>query len=258
MKLPSLITALVLASGSALVACAAQDLRAPVYSVRVVNTFPHDPNAFTQGLIFEDGVLYEGTGLEGQSELRKVDLKTGKVLQRLALPTNVFGEGLTSFAGQLVQLTWTTGVGYVYDKASFRRIRTFNYATEGWGLTHDGKSLILSDGSSRLYFLDPSTYRVQRTVNVTADGQNVVRLNELEFVGGQVLANVWLTNRIARIDPKSGKVSAWYDLTDIVNRVPDRGPDDVLNGIAYDAKGGRLFITGKRWPALYEVKLGGR
>lgn len=235
----------------------AQRGEVPVHGVTVVNTFPHDPRAFTQGLIYEDGVLYEGTGLEGQSELRKVDLQSGEVLERRALPANVFGEGLTSFGGLLVQLTWRTRVGYVYDKASLRRVRTFNYDTEGWGLTHDGTSLILSDGTSTLYYLNPTTFQVQRRVNVTANGQSVERLNELEYVNGEILANVWLTNRIARINPRSGQVTAWYDLTDIVNRVPNRTPDDVLNGIAYDARSGRLFVTGKRWPTLYEVKLQG-
>ena len=240
-----------------LAACGAGAQQPPVHSVQVVRSYPHDSRAFTQGLVIEDGVLYEGTGLEGQSELRRVDLVTGRVLQRHALPSNVFGEGITSFKGQVLQLTWKNQLGYVYDRQSFQLIRTFPYATEGWGLTHDGKSLILSDGSSTLYFLNPATFAVQRKLNVTAAGVPVERLNELEFVNGSILANVWLTDRIARIDPNTGRVTAWYDLSAIVRSVPNRGPDDVLNGIAFDARTGRLYVTGKRWPALFEVKLPG-
>lgn len=255
---------LTLALGSALVAgcvnrspALADEAKAatPVLTVEVVKTYPHDKNAFTQGLVFENGALYEGTGLYGASELRRVDLETGRVLQRRALPATVFGEGLTAFDGRLVQLTWTSKTGFVYDPRSFELKATFSYPTEGWGLTHDGQHLILSDGTPSLYFLDPTTFKEVRRVKVTDAGQEVRNLNELEFVGGQVYANVWMTDRIARIDPKSGAVTAWIDVSEVVKRVPRGTPDDVLNGIAHNPADGRLYITGKRWPSLFEVRI---
>lgn len=227
----------------------------PVLTVEVVKTYPHDKNAFTQGLVFENGALYEGTGLYGASELRRVDLETGRVLQRRPLPATVFGEGLTAFDGRLVQITWTSKTGYVYDPGSFELKGTFGYLTEGWGLTQDGQNLILSDGSPYLYFLDPRTYRPVRRVKVTDAGQEIRNLNELEFIDGQVYANVWMTDRIARIDPKTGAVTAWIDASAIVKSVPQGTPDDVLNGIARNPADGRLYITGKRWPSLFEVKI---
>ncbi len=241
-----------------LLGCAdAQNAAIPVYPVEVVKSYPHDPAAFTEGLLFQDGALFESTGLEGQSELREVDLNTGKVLRRRALAPNLFGEGLASLGGLLYQLTWTTKLGYVYDEASFKPLRTFNYATEGWGLTQDGTNLIRSDGSSTLTFHKPGSFEVVRQLKVTAGGKPVDNLNELEYVKGAILANIWLTDRVARIDPQSGQVTAWYDLSKLSASIPGRGSDDVPNGIAYDAGTGRLFVTGKRWPTLFEVRLPG-
>lgn len=228
----------------------------PVYAVTVVKRFPHDPAAFTQGLVVDGDALLEGTGLTGRSDLRRVDLNTGRVLKRRALPSDVFGEGVTLLNGRVYQLTWQSKTGYVYDRATFALLRTFRYDTEGWGLTHDGRSLIMSDGSSTLTYLNPGTFRVERRVNVTADGKPVTNLNELEYVGGDILANVWMTDRIARIEPKTGRVTAWYDVSALSAGIPNRTPDDVPNGIAYDARTERLFVTGKRWPLLFEVKLG--
>ncbi|WP_018466872.1 glutaminyl-peptide cyclotransferase [Calidithermus timidus] len=224
----------------------------PVYGFKLLKMYPHDPTAFTQGLIYHDGFLYEGTGLNGRSEIRKVDLQTGKVLQRQPLPSEYFGEGITLFEGKIYQLTWTSKKGFIYDLATFKQTGTFSYATEGWGLTHDGHQLIMSDGTDRLFFLDPKTLKPVRTVKVTAGGEPVVRLNELEYIQGLIYANVWQTNRIAIIDPKDGHVEAWIDLSRLAMLITKA---DVLNGIAYDEQGKRLFVTGKLWPYLFEIEL---
>jgi glutaminyl-peptide cyclotransferase len=229
----------------------------PVYGYEVVREYPHDPEAFTQGLIFRDGFLFESTGQLGRSTLRKVRLETGEVVQRRALPNDIFGEGLTDWGGQLIQLTWVTNVGYVYDLGSFEERRRFTYAGEGWGLTHDGARLIMSDGTPNLRFLDPSTFSEQSRLNVRDQDGSVDDLNELEFVKGSVYANVWLTERIAIIAPDTGRVTAWVDLTGLRPRKGGPG-DDVLNGIAYDAAGDRLFVTGKLWPRLFEIRLKSR
>jgi glutamine cyclotransferase len=229
----------------------------PVYGYEVVREYPHDPEAFTQGLIFRDGFLFESTGQLGRSTLRKVRLETGEVVQRRALPNDIFGEGLTDWGGQLIQLTWVTNVGYVYDLGSFEERRRFTYAGEGWGLTHDGARLIMSDGTPNLRFLDPSTFSEQSRLNVRDQDGSVDDLNELEFVKGSVYANVWLTERIAIIAPDTGRVTAWVDLTGLRPRQGGPG-DDVLNGIAYDAAGDRLFVTGKLWPRLFEIRLKSR
>ena len=226
-----------------------------LYTYEVVNSYPHDTAAFTQGLVYEDGFLYEGTGLAGQSSLRKVELATGKVLQIVNLPATLFGEGITVFGDRIVQLTWTTRVGFVYDKKSFEKAGEFAYPTEGWGLTHDGKQLIMSDGTSTLYYLDPKTFALTGKIEVSYEGAPVVKLNELEYIKGQIYANVWQTDRIARISPKTGEVVAWIDLGGLLQRENYQGKADVLNGIAYDAKKGRLFVTGKLWPKVYEIKL---
>lgn len=221
----------------------------------VVNTYPHDPQAFTQGLIFHNGYLYESTGLYGESSLRKVALETGEVLQQVDLPSNYFGEGLTLWEDTLLQLTWLEETGYIYDLEDFSELGRFSYATEGWGLTHDGERLIMSDGSATLYFLDPEDFQVIGSVRVTYQGQAIERLNELEYIHGEVYANIWLTDNIVRIDPATGEVTGWIDLRGIL---PDglRTPTtDVLNGIAYDPEGDRLFVTGKNWPELYEIRL---
>jgi glutaminyl-peptide cyclotransferase len=227
---------------------------APFYGFLAVNSFPHDRDAFTQGLIYRDGFLYESTGLNGRSSLRKVELDTGKVLQRRDVDPKYFAEGLTDWDGRLVQLTWQTNVGFVYDLAKFDQQRTFMYSGEGWGLTHDDTRLIMSDGTARLRFLDPDTLAETGGIDVTDGGRPIERLNELEFVNGEVYANVWQTERIAIIAPDSGHVTAWLDLTGL-HQAPGRQNDDVMNGIAYDAAGDRLFVTGKLWPQLFQIRV---
>jgi glutamine cyclotransferase len=232
---------------------ASQRSAVPTIGYDVVRSYPHDPGAFTQGLIFRDGYLFESTGLNGRSSLRKVRLETGEVVQQRRVDTRYFAEGLTDWGGRLIQLTYTTNVAFVYDLATFALQDSFTYPGEGWGLTHDGKRLIMSDGTARLRFLDPLTHREIGRLAVTADGRPVDHLNELEVVKGQVYANIWLTNRIALIDPASGRVSAWLDLTGLLPA--GAAGHDVLNGIAWDAARDRLFVTGKLWPRLFEIKL---
>jgi glutamine cyclotransferase len=231
------------------------DKAIPVYTYRIVNTYPHDPNAFTQGLVFEDGMLYEGTGLRGRSTLRKVALESGNVLQLLALPDQFFAEGVTVYGDKIIQLTWHSHVGFVYDKDSFELLRTFNYPTEGWGITHDGQRLIMSDGTSTLYFLDPETFEQTGQIEVRDNAGPVTGLNELEYVQGEIYANVWKTERIARIDPRTGQVIGWIALEGLLRPEDRSQPVDVLNGIAYDAAHDRLFVTGKWWPKLFEIEL---
>ncbi len=226
----------------------------PVYGYRVIATYPHDPDAFTQGLVYYQGDFYEGTGLHGRSSLRKVDLETGRALQFRALPDQYFGEGVTLFNDRLYQLTWQSHVGFIYDRASFDFLTSFQYPTEGWGLTQNGRELIMSDGTPTLHFLDPETLQELRQVSVRDDKGPVWRLNELEYIDGEVFANVWQTDRIARIDPETGRVTAWIDLSGLLPPA-DRTGADVLNGIAWDASGGRLFVTGKLWPKLFQIEL---
>jgi len=226
----------------------------PTYRYTVVKTYPHDANAFTQGLQYLDGFLYEGTGLNGRSSIRKVDLATGKVLQQRALANEYFGEGIAVWKSALIQLTWQSGVAFVYDRTTFAPKTQFKYRGEGWGLTHDGTSLVMSDGSGELRFLDPDTFAERRRLKVTEGGQPVVSLNELEFVKGQVLANVWQSDLIVRIDPKTGNVTGRINLNGLLS-ARERAATDVLNGIAYDAAGDRLFVTGKLWPKLFEIEL---
>lgn len=226
----------------------------PVYRYRVLKTYPHDPEAFTQGLLFHDGELYEGTGLWGRSSLRRVTLATGEVQQQHNLEDRYFGEGLALWGDRLIQLTWRSGRGFVYDRATFQLLQTFQYPTEGWGLTQDGDALILSDGSDLLYFLDPETFQLRRYLTVKDGDRPINRLNELEYINGEVWANIWLDTRIARIDPATGQVLAWIDLAGL-DPTAQQNPDAVLNGIAYDAQGDRLFVTGKLWPRLYEIEI---
>jgi glutamine cyclotransferase len=228
-----------------------------VYGYEVVREYPHDPEAFTQGLIFRDGFLYESTGQTGRSSVRKVTLETGEVVQRHMLATEHFGEGLTDWGARLIQLTWVSNVAFVYDFATFEEIGRLPYAGEGWGLTHDGTRLIMSDGTPNLRFLDPATLAEQSRLNVRDHNGSVDDLNELEFVKGSVYANVWLTERIAIIAPETGIVAAWVDLAGLRPRQGAPG-DDVLNGIAYDAAGDRLFVTGKLWPKLFEIRFKAR
>jgi len=226
-----------------------------IYGYKVVHTYPHDPGAFTQGLVFLDDVLYEGTGLLGQSSLRKVDLETGQVLQLYRLPLEFFGEGIAIYGDELFQLTWKSQIGFIYDKDSFSLGGEFYYPTEGWGLTHDGQQLIMSDGTANLYFRDPETLAEIRRVEVHDPNGPVANLNELEYVKGQVYANVWKTNRLAIIDPQTGQVTGWVELDGLLKPEDLSQRVDVLNGIAYDAAGDRLFVTGKWWPKLFEVEL---
>jgi glutamine cyclotransferase len=226
-----------------------------VYTYEIVNTYPHDREAYTQGLIFVDGVLYEGTGRYGQSTLRRVDLETGEILQLHRLPLELFGEGVTIFGDKIIQLTWKANIGFVYAKDTFELEREFNYPTEGWGITHDGQRLIMSDGTSTLYFWDPATLAEIGQVQVYDDNGPVVKLNELEYIKGEVYANVWQTNRIARINPDTGQVLGWIYLDGLLTAEDLSQPVDVLNGIAYDAENDRLFVTGKLWPKLFEIRL---
>lgn len=227
----------------------------PVYSYNIVNTYPHDPDAFTQGLVLDDGVLYEGTGLYGQSSLRRVELETGAILQIHELSDQFFGEGITIDGDRIIQLTWQSHIGFVYDKDSFELLQEFTYSTEGWGITHDGTRLIMSDGTSTLHFLDPQSFEEIGQVEVFDNDGPVTRLNELEYVQGEIYANVWQTDRMARIAPETGRVVGWVDLEGLLSAEDRSEPIDVLNGIAYDAQTDRLFVTGKLWPKLFEIEL---
>ena len=227
----------------------------PVYTYRVIEVYPHDRNAFTQGLVFENGFLYEGTGLRGRSTLRKETLETGEILKIYELPEQYFGEGITIYNGKIVQLTWQSKTGFVYDKASLKLLREFSYGTEGWGITYDGKHLVMSDGTATLYFLEPKTFTEVGRIEVEDNEGPVAKLNELEYVGGEIFANVWETDRIARIEPETGRVTAWIDLEGLLDTVAYTDSPGVLNGIACDAINGRLFVTGKLWPALFEIEL---
>jgi glutamine cyclotransferase len=227
----------------------------PVDHYQVVHTYRHDPTAFTQGLVFVDGKLYESTGRNGHSALRLVDLSTGWVLKEYALPEKYFGEGLTDWRNMLVQLTWVAGEAFVYDRDSFNLRQTFHYKGEGWGLTHNSSALIMSDGSPTLRFLDPRTFREIRRLTVRDDHGLVKNLNELEYIHGEIYANIWHADRIARISPSTGRVLAWIDLSGLLNPGEVSDPEAVLNGIAYDAKTDRIFVTGKLWPKLFEIKV---
>ena len=223
---------------------------------QIVRIYPHDPAAFTQGLVYLDGVLYEGTGLHGESTIRKVKLENGQVLQVHKLEERYFGEGIALVGPSLIQLTWQAGVAFIYDRATFKKTGTFNYHGEGWGLTYDGTRLIMSDGSpsGTLRLIDPKTYKEIGRLPVRDGGRPVANLNELEMVKGEIFANVWQSDRIARINPKTGVVTGWIDLSGLLDP-RDRMNVDVLNGIAYDEKGDRLFVTGKLWPKLFEIRL---
>jgi glutaminyl-peptide cyclotransferase len=227
---------------------------APTWGYQVVRSYPHDRGAFTQGLIFRDGAFYEGTGLNGQSGIRKVKLETGEVLQAQPLASEYFGEGITDWNGQIIQITWQSEVGFVYDMKTFQQTKRWTYTGEGWGLTHDDTRLIMSDGSSQLRFIDPATLKETGRITVRDANGPVERLNELEYINGEIFANVWTTDRIARISPKDGRVTGWIDLSGLLSTA-ERATTDVLNGIAYDAAGDRLFVTGKRWPRIFEIKL---
>jgi glutaminyl-peptide cyclotransferase len=227
----------------------------PQYGYRIVKTYPHDRTAFTQGFEFHDGAFYEGTGLVGRSSLRKVNPQTGQVEQRYDVPPPFFGEGITVLNDQIFELTWQSQTGFIYDKASLKVKRSFNYPGEGWGLTNDGKQIYMSDGSSQIRIWDPVTLKEIRRITVKDGASEVANLNELEFVRGELYANVWQTDRIVRIAPADGKVLGWIDLSGILPKAEHPEADAVLNGIAYDAASDRLFITGKLWPKIFEIKL---
>jgi glutaminyl-peptide cyclotransferase len=220
---------------------------------RFVHAYPHDQQAFTQGLVYIDGHLYESTGIRGQSSLREEDLETGRIVRMQLVPDQYFAEGLTDWKNTLVQLTWQSHVAFVYDRATFRLLRTFHYDGEGWGLTHDAKSLILSDGTSTLRLFDPDTFKEVRRITVKDRGRPVTYLNELEYIHGEIYANVWHSDRIARISPESGRVLGWIDLKGIMPQDQLSSKEAVLNGIAYDAAHDRLFVTGKLWPKIFEI-----
>jgi glutaminyl-peptide cyclotransferase len=228
----------------------------PTFGYRVVAEYPHDRRAFTQGLAYVDGVLYEGTGLNGESTLRRVELETGEVLQAVRLSEEYFGEGIAVLGDRIYQLTWKNGICVVFDRETFQLLEAFTYQTEGWGLTTDGERLIMSDGTNRLFIRDPETFAELDTIDVYEGPQAIWSLNELEIVDGEIWANVWHTDRIARIDPETGQVTGWIDLTGLLSeRDRERHPVDVLNGIAYDPETDRLFVTGKLWPKLFEIEV---
>lgn len=224
------------------------------YGYEIVRSHPHDSAAFTQGLTVADGQLYEGTGLHGQSSLRRVDLATGAVLQQVALDGRYFGEGVAAVGDRLIQLTYQTGVGFIYDRKTFARLKEFAYKGEGWGLTYDGQRLIMSDGSDTLRFWHPDTLEEMGRLRVRDGDQAIARINELEYVDGSIYANIWQEDRIARIDPKSGVVTAWIDMSNLLTPTERSRGVDVLNGIAHDPKTGHFLVTGKLWPWVFEVK----
>jgi len=248
----------VLLAGEILAAQAAKKtstVSVPEYTYKIVNVYPHDPQAYTQGLVYKDGYLYEGTGLNGRSSLRKVRLETGEVLQRVDLPPELFGEGIALLGGKIFQLTWKAGTGFIYDAHDFHLLRKFSYPGEGWGLTTDGRLLYMSDGTPEIRVLNPETLKEIRRIKVHDAASPVNELNELEFINGELFANIWQTDRIARISPRTGKVVGWVDLSGILSPMYRRTPDAVLNGIAYDPQGKRLFVTGKLWPNIFEIQL---
>jgi len=233
----------------------AQATKPPEYTFKIVRVFPHDPAAFTQGLAYRDGFLYEGTGLNGHSSLRKVRLETGEIVQEVNLTPEFFGEGITLLKNQILQLTWTSQTGFVYDISSFRLLRRFSYSGEGWGLATDGREVFMSDGSAEIRVLDADTLEEKRRLKVRDGATAIDQLNELEFVDGEIFANVWQTDRIARISPRTGKVVGWIDLKGLLSPMYRLDENAVLNGIAYDTAGKRLFVTGKLWPSIFQIQL---
>ena len=227
----------------------------PKLGYQIVSIWPHDPSAYTQGLLFVDGKIIESTGQVGRSSLRNVELQTGKILKKVEVPEPFFAEGIALLNNKVYQLTWEDQLGFIYDAQSFEKIGEFKYDGEGWGLTSDGRSLILSDGSNRIRFLDPDSFRVTRTIAVMDGKVPVNKLNELEFVNGEIYANIWHDDRLATIDPQTGRVKSWIDLSGLLQPGDVQDPEAVLNGIAYDQSSGRLFVTGKLWPRLFEIKI---
>jgi glutaminyl-peptide cyclotransferase len=256
MKL-SLLVMLLIVSGcvdKTMIGASAAD-KIPTYTYEVKHTYPHDPAAFTQGLIFRAGVLWESTGLNGTSSLRKVELETGRVLKKLDVPQQYFAEGMTVFRNHVYQLTWQSQKGFIYDPETFAPQGEFAYMGEGWGLTHDDQFLIMSDGTNRIRFIDPQTFETKRTISVVNNGQPLNELNELEYVKGEIYANIWQTDTVVRIDPQTGKILGLIDLSGLLPATDRTPATDVLNGIAYDEANDRLFVTGKMWPKLFEIRV---
>jgi glutamine cyclotransferase len=251
------VTVLALSAAAACQNGTTADTRADSARFEVVRRLPHDPSAYTQGLVFEGDGFIESTGVRGQSTLRRVTMETGDVVLRVSLPEDRFGEGVALLGDRVYQLTWTSGVGYIYDRTTLAYADSFAYSGEGWGLTTDGTSLIMSDGSATIDFLDPATFAVTGSITVRSDGAELSSINELEWIDGEIWANVYQSNWIVRIDPRTGDVLRWIDATDLVPPEKRGNADDVLNGIAHDAATNRLFVTGKRWPVLYEVRVVG-
>ena len=255
MKKPAATLCLVISSiGLMASGVFSQNPKTPVQGYKIINTYLHDPTAFTEGLVYKDGWLYESTGNYGKSEIRKVKLETGAIIEKRGLPANVFGEGLSYLNGKFYQLTWTAKTAFVYS-SGLKLLKTLPYDTQGWGLTTDGKNLIQSDGSSTIYYRNASDFKTIKKLEVTDAGTPIDQINELEWVNGEIWANVWHMDRIARINPNSGKIMAWIDLTGIKPKFGTQDSDAVLNGIAYDAAKKRIFVTGKYWAFLFEIEI---
>lgn len=236
----------------------AQQLSPVVVKPVVVEVLPHDRSAFTEGLLIRNGRLYESTGMEGRSEIREISMADGKVLRRASIPSGQFGEGMVDWGDEFLSVTWQTGVGYRWDARTFRLKSTFSYMGEGWGLTRAGREIVMSDGTAQLRFIDPATFREIRRVSVSFSGKPITQINELEWIDGEIWANIWTTNLIARIDPVTGVVRSWVDISDIAAREPRTDPNAVANGIAWDAARRRLYVTGKNWTSLYRIELPGK
>jgi glutaminyl-peptide cyclotransferase len=229
--------------------------KTPIYTINIVNAFPHNSEAFTQGLIYWNGYLYESTGLYKQSTLRKLNIKSGKAIKKIELPDEYFGEGIAIIGGKIFQLTWKNETCFVYDLATFKQTRKFNYFGEGWGLTTDGKKLMMSNGSSEITFLDPKSFAIIRKILVHDVNRPVINLNELEYIKGEIWANIFMEDVIVRINPETGEVLGWIDLSRLYSKILKKTKMDVLNGIAYDSKNDRIFVTGKYWPKIFEIKV---
>jgi glutaminyl-peptide cyclotransferase len=250
-----IVSAILLTSALSLSAEPTRSESVPVYSYRVINTYPHERDAFTQGLVFYNGKLYESTGLNGRSTVRELNIKTGDVIKSHKLANRYFGEGITAVNGKIVQLTWRSGTGFVYEMNDLKPLGRFNYKGEGWGITFDGKHLIMSNGTAALQFLDPHTFETVGELEVYDKTGDVGKLNELEYVEGEIFANIWGKERIARIDPDTGRVTGWIELSGLLTQEDKKKRVDVLNGIAYDSENKRLFVTGKLWPKLFEIEI---
>jgi glutamine cyclotransferase len=258
MKMRTLVMAALIIAGIVAMVSGRTYAAVPEYSAVIVKTYPHDPRAFTEGLLYQDGFLFESSGLNGQSWIRRVALDTGAVVQQHDLDAKYFGEGIVIWKDRVIGLTYTTGIGFVYDLSTFNPISDFHYAGEGWGLTRDGSHVFMSDGTSDVRILDPDTLAESGRIHVTCDGRPIRNINELEWVNGEIYANIWQTNVIVRINPATGDVAGLVDVSNLAALAAERYVVDVANGIAYDAAGDRLFVTGKFWPALYQITLSPR